>query len=239
MRKLIAFWLFIPFIGLGRTKNVLSNFRVFPKTDKVVEFEKALMTHAQKFHAGDWKWRVFEVQSGPDAGAYSVSEGPNSWEQLDGRGNISPEHGLDWDKNVMPLTTGGGTASYGEYNAELSTAELTDFTDKVSINHVYAKPGKFGEVIALIRKLKKVWQQSNQSVAVYQSIASGTPGFLVVTRLKGGLKELATGYRKPLPERYDAANGEGSFELYTQKFEASVERRWDELLTFRADLSSK
>ncbi len=44
--------------------------RVFAKVDKVLEFEKALATHSQKYHTGDWKWRVFEISSGPDAGGY-------------------------------------------------------------------------------------------------------------------------------------------------------------------------
>ncbi len=39
---------------------------MFPKADKVLDFEKALAAHAQKYHTGDWKWRVYEIQSGPD-----------------------------------------------------------------------------------------------------------------------------------------------------------------------------
>ena len=239
MRKFIAFWLLIPCIGMSQTKNINSTFRVSPKTDKVVEFEKALLAHAQKFHTGDLKWRVFEIQSGPNARAYHVVEGPTTWEQMDSRGNINAEHILDWNKNVLPLTTGEGTSGYSEYKAELSTVALTDFSDKVSTLHVDAKPGKFGDVIALIVNLKKVWEQSNQSVAVYQKVSTGTSGFVIVTRLKGGLKELASDFRKPLPERYEAAHGAGSFVSFNQKVSESVDSMWGELMFIRTDLSSK
>ncbi|MFZ1369914.1 MAG: hypothetical protein WAR78_06015, partial [Ferruginibacter sp.] len=60
----------IPFTGISQTKNVISTNRVFPKVDKVLEFEKALAAHAQKYHSGTAHWRVFVIQSGPDAGGY-------------------------------------------------------------------------------------------------------------------------------------------------------------------------
>ena len=61
MRKIFLLCLLIPVIGMSQPKNVVNTNRVFPKVDKVLEFEKALATHAQKYHTGDWKWRVFEI----------------------------------------------------------------------------------------------------------------------------------------------------------------------------------
>jgi hypothetical protein len=45
-------------MGVGQTKNVITVERYFPRIDKIAEFEKALMNHAQKYHTGDWKWRI-------------------------------------------------------------------------------------------------------------------------------------------------------------------------------------
>jgi hypothetical protein len=80
---------------------------------------------------------------------------------------------------------------------------------------------------------------SNENVAVYQSVISGAPQVVTVTRLKDGLKELADDYRKPMPERYNAAYGAGSWDTYLADYSKCVERRWSELLVYRADLSSK
>src|SRR5436305_15224211 len=131
MRKLLAICLLVPFIGFSQTKNVLSSTRVFPKQDKVSEFEKALANHAQKYHTGDLKWRVWSIESGPDAGGYMITEGPNNWAALDSRGDISAEHTADWEKNVLPFTVGQGQSGYYEFHADLGTVQLTDYADKI------------------------------------------------------------------------------------------------------------
>ena len=59
MRKMLAIWLLVPFIGISQVKNVMNTTRIFPKQEKIAEFEKALAAHAQKYHTGDWKWRVW------------------------------------------------------------------------------------------------------------------------------------------------------------------------------------
>src|SRR5437868_5348128 len=105
MRKYFFMLLLIPVMGVSQTKTVLTFNRVFVKNDKVAQFEKALTNHAQKYHSGDVKWRVWTIESGPDAGGYMITEGPSSWDILDGRGEISAEQTADWDNNILPDTT--------------------------------------------------------------------------------------------------------------------------------------
>ena len=93
-------------------KNVISTNRVFAKTDKVLEFEKAVSAHYQKYHTGEWSARIFEIVSGPDAGGYQISESPNSWEGIDSRGNLGTEHTIDWNKNVAINLTERGSMGY-------------------------------------------------------------------------------------------------------------------------------
>lgn len=239
MKKILFLLMLIPILGIGQTKTVLTSDRYFPKADKVLEFEKALAAHAQKYHKGDWKWRVFEIQTGPDAGGYMVSEGPTDWATLDSRGNLGTEHNNDWNRSVAIYTTERGSTTYASFVDSLSTVQLTDYADKIIITHVNPKPGMIGVVIDLEKRLKKVWQAGNESVAVYSSINSGVPEFVNVTRLKNGLKELADGYRKSMPERYNAIYGAGGWEKYLADYALAVEKRWSEMLNFRADLSSK
>ena len=126
MRKLFIMVLLIPVLGIGQTKNVVNSTRVFPKADKVSEFEKALTAHAQKYHTGDWKWRVFEIQSGPDAGGYHITEGPISWESFNDRGNLGQAHTDDWNKNVGIYLTDRNQQSYSVYVDSLSTVAITN-----------------------------------------------------------------------------------------------------------------
>jgi hypothetical protein len=111
---------------------------------------------------------------------------------------------------VLPLTQGQGQSGFYNFQADLSTVKLTDYADKIVINHMTSKPGRAGAVRDLILKLQKVWVADKESVAVYSVAMSGEPGFITVTRLTTGLKELESDFRKPMPERFNAANGAGS-----------------------------
>jgi len=239
MRKYLFALLLTPLLGISQTKTVLTSNRLFAKNDKVSEFEKALANHAQKYHTGDVKWRVWSIQSGPDANGYMVTEGPSSWDILDGRGDISSEHTADWEKNVLPFTTGQGQSGYYDFQADLSTVQITDYADKIVITHMTAKPGKINDVKNLITKFKKVWEDGKESVAVYSATYSGEPGFIYVTRLKNGLKELATDYRKQMSERYNNVYGAGSFDAWLKDYADAVQSRWSEILIYKPELSSK
>ncbi len=236
---LLLFIMLAPFWGSSQTKNVLSTHRVFPKMDKVQEFEKALAAHAQKYHSGDVHWRVFSIQSGPDAGGYHITEGPKSWESEDSRGDISPEHQTDWNKSVAIHLTDRQSAGYSVYIDSLSTVALGDFSDKINITHVYPKVAQGDNVVNIIKKLKKTWASVGLSVAVYTASSSGPGQYTIVTRYKQGLKERAAGFRKPFKESYEAVNGEGAYAQYLKDVAEFVDNSWSELLFLRKDLSSK
>lgn len=229
----------LPLAGMSQTKNLISTNRVFPKVDKVLEFEKALAAHAQKYHTGTSHWRVFAIQSGPDAGGYHITEGPTSWEAEDVRGNLGNEHNVDWNKNVAIYLTERGSTGYSVYQDSLSTVALGEFSDKININHIYPKVGQGDQVVNMLKKIKKYWISAGVTVAVYTASSSGKSQYTVVTRYKQGLKERAPGFRKPFKESYELVNGEGSYAQYLKDLAEYVDESWSELLFFRADLSSK
>jgi hypothetical protein len=207
--------------------------------DKVLEFEKAIAAHAQKYHTGDATWRVFDIQSGPDAGGYQLTEGPTNWTIEDTRGDLGPGHKEDWNKNVAIYLTDRQTVGYSIYIDSLSTVALGDFSDKINISHVYPKIGQSDNVVNIIKKLKKTWASVGLSVAVYSASSSGPAQFTLVTRYKQGLKEREPGFRKPFKEAYEAVNGEGSYAQYLKDAAEYLQENWGELLFLRKDLSSK
>jgi hypothetical protein len=229
----------MPFTGIGQTKNVISFHRVFPKMDKVLEFEKAIAAHAQKYHTGDVFWRVFAIQSGPDIGGFHITEGPTSWEAEDTRGDLGAEHKLDWNKNVAIYLTDKQSGGYAVYSDSLSTVAMGDYSDKINIVHVYPKIGKADDVVNMIKKLKKNWAVAGVTVAVYAMSSSGPAQYTIVTRYKQGLKERAADFRKPFKETYEAVNGVGSYAQYLKDAAEFVDENWSELLFLRKELSSK
>ena len=239
MRKIIIGLLVMPCLAIPQEKTVVSVNRVFPKQDKVQAFEKALATHAQKYHKGDFSWRVYTIESGPDAGGYHITEGPMSWDGLDKRGDLGAAHMNDWNTTVAPLLTDRGSQSYSVFRADLSSVALTDFSDKIAITHVFPKPGYQAEMEEAFTNLKKTWEGSDQTVAVYESSSSGEPQWAVVTRYKQGLKERERNFRAPMKERYEKANGDGSWAKYQQSLRNMIDHTWSELLFYKAELGSK
>ena len=239
MKNAFLLLLLIPFIGISQAKNVISTNRVFPKVDKVLEFEKALANHAQKYHTGDVKWRTFNIQSGPDAGGYHIVEGPKTWESEDSRGDINVAHNNDWHKSVTIFLTDRGSSGYSVYIDSLSTVAVGDYSDKVQVTHLYPKPGCGGKVLTMIRQLKKVWAADGSTVAVYESNGSGEAQFALARRYKQGLKEKTEGFRKPFVETYKKLHGKGSWALFNDNVRDYIKEQWSELIFYRADLSSK
>jgi len=239
MKKLLAFLLLVPLYGMAQEKNVVNSQRVFPKVDKIAEFEKALTAHAQKYHTGDWKWRVFDIQSGPDFGGYHITEGPATWEQIDARGDLGKEHMNDWNKNVSVYLTDRSSSTYGLFREDLSTIQLTDYTNKIAITHVFPAVGYGDKIEELIKKAKKAWENGKQTVAVYEASSSGPAQFLLVYRYKQGLKERNGDFRKPMKERFNTVNGDDSYDAYMDGIRKYTDKTWSELLFFREDLSSK
>lgn len=239
MKKIFLLCLLVPLLGIGQTKNVVSSFRAYAKVDKVLEFEKALTAHAQKYHTGDWKWRVYEIQTGPDAGGYHIVEGPNSWEQFDNRGKLGADHTNDWNKNVAIYMLDRYSSSFSEYQADLSSVPVGDFSDKINITHIFPKVGWGNKVNSAIADLKKTWEASDTYVAVYTASSSGPAQYSLVTRYKQGLKEKADGFRKPFKERHEGANGANSYDDFMEIVRNYMDEVWSELLFYRADLSSK
>lgn len=231
--------LLLPALGIAQSKTLIISHRVFPKVDKVMEFEKALANHAQKYHSGDVSWRVFKIQSGPDAGGYQITEGPKTWDSEDARGDISPEHQADWNKNVTIYLTDRQSVTYSVYNDSLSTVALNDFAEKANITHVFPKVGQSDNVINMIKKLKKAWASLGMTVAVYNVNSSGPAQFSVVTRYKQGLKERNPGFRKPFKQAFEEVNGEGSYAQYIKDLAEYIQETWSELIFLRQDLGSK
>lgn len=220
-------------------KETLNAYRIFAKDGHSSALRAALTAHALKFHTGNWKWRVSEVISGPDSGALMIVEGPNSWTDLDGRGDLGPEHQKDYETNIAPHVEKTTPEVYQTYQAELSTVASGAFAPtKTLISHIITKPGRGPAEFATLQMWKKVWEKRGINVVVWSSFFSGEPGYTVVYRLKDGWKDLDTN----TPSNRQVADevwGPGGFDRLQDDAARNIARTYGEMIEFKPELSSK
>lgn len=219
-------------------EKLMSTHRILPNPEKIVALEKSLAKYTRLYQRGEWRWKVYEILSGPNAGWLHVEEGPLSWDQMDKNGYRSSEAVTKFNELVAPFSESNG-AGCAMYRSELSSSPLNDSADKLSIEHVFYRPGTALILQELILKQKKVWEATGQRVAVFQNATSGTEHFILVSRHKDGWKEKESFNEKSFAEAFDRINGANSYIEYLRTIKENVSEIWSEMLVLRAELSSR
>ncbi len=171
-------------------ENVISSYRIFAKPGQDEALKAAVSAHSKKYHTGAFRWRIYSVLSGPDAGSYQIVEGPFSWTAFDDRGDLAADHNKDYETRIAPLVEKTTADTYLHYEEELSTVALTAFSTKAVVTTVHPKPGRTPATRELLKTWKKVWEKRGFNLAVYSSQMSGEPQFKLVRRFKAGWKDL-------------------------------------------------
>jgi hypothetical protein len=223
----------------AQDKATLSSYRVIPKLGKDAELKKAIAAHAAKFHTGDWKWRVFSVLSGADEGGYQINEGPTSWTTLEGRNDISEEHMRDYEANILPLVDRSTPNGFFLYQRELSSDSAVGPMKKALLRHFFLKPGKAPKLSAYLTTWKKVWQKLGLKVAVWASVFSGEPQYVVSYRLPQGFIDLEQPWTQRLKNGYEEIAGAGSYAKYLDDIGLVTDKIVEDIIELQPDLGSK
>lgn len=219
-------------------KNTIITYRIWPKEGQGAALKAGLAAHAQKYHTGNWKWRVNAVISGPDSGSYQIVEGPNSWTDLEGRGDLGAEHMKDSDTNVMAHVEKSSARSYMTYVESVSTTAAANWSSKSLITHYYTKPGRGPAMLEALKSLKKGWEKQGQNVVVWTSYGSGEPQYATVRRFKNGWKDLDEA-TPAMRQTFEEVNGAGSFDKLLDEIARCVDHTAADMIEFKPELSSK
>lgn len=239
MRKMFFLLLALPCLNAAKSQNLISTSRYFPKPGMSQKFEAAIGAHAKKFHKNDYRWKVFSIETGPDAGGYMVVEGPNNWSKVDDRGDLGAAHMEDWEKTVQIHLQDRNSSLYFEYHEEWSTQEQAHSAENVSLQHIYLNPGYRGEFIEhVLMPMKKLWAADGTKVAVYDAALSGQPQIVVATRYVNGLKDRDMTNPVSFPDRFKKANSDGAWNKWLEIYKAAVDEQWYELIMWKPKLGS-
>ena len=218
-------------------KNTITTYRIWAKDGQSAALKAALTAHAQKYHTGNWKWRVNDVISGPDSGSFQIVEGPNTWTDLEGRGDLGAEHMKDSD-NLMSHVEKSSARSYMTFVEEASTTASTNWSNKSAITHYYSKPGRGPATLEILKSLKKYWEKQGYNVVVWSAYASGEPQYATVRRFKDGWKDLDLN-NPTMREVFEGAYGAGSYDKLLDELNRCVDHTVSEMIEFQPALSSK
>lgn len=238
--------LLIPVIGFTQEakqeaprKATINSYRVFPKNGHDVAFKAAITAHVQKFHSVNWKWRVSEILTGPDSGAYMILEGPNSWTEWEGRGDLGPGHQKDYDANITPHVEKNGPTMFANYQPDISTVASGAFSStKTLITRIYPKPGRGGAVYTSLKTWKMIWEKRGYNMGVWNTFFSGEPCYIITNHLKNGWKDLDENTAS-MSKVADEVGGAGTWDRLQEEAGRNVSSTTSAMIEFKPELSSK
>ncbi|XLZ69253.1 hypothetical protein ABT364_22370 [Massilia sp. SR12] len=240
MKKTILLFLLFPLFAMAQTPPavVLTSDRVWVKDGHMAAFKKALAAHVKEYHSGQWKWRVYEVLSGPDSGAFQINEGPNGWTALEGRGDLSAQHTKHYETMILPHISKSAPTMYVTFDEKLSTSPAGNWSNKAVLTRFYIKPGRNVANTAALKTNKAVWEKLGRNVAIWRSWASGPTQVIVAGRLKEGFKDFDNDTRM-YSQAYDEVNGAGSYDKYLEDVARNADSIVGEIIEYKPELSTQ
>lgn len=240
MKKIILLALLLPTLAMAQSPPavVLTSDRVWVKDGHMAAFKKALAAHVKEYHSGQWKWRVYEVISGPDTGAFQINEGPNGWTALEGRGDLSAAHTKHYETMILPHISKSAPTMFVTFDDKISTTQAGNWSNKAVLTHFYVKPGRSVANTNALKTNKAVWEKLGRIVAVWRSWSSGQAQVIVAARLKEGFKDFDNDTRQYGPA-YDEVNGAGSYDKYLEDVSRNVDSVIGEMIEYKPELSSQ
>jgi hypothetical protein len=242
MKTLTVLALLFPLFAYAQTPPIatVTSDRVWVKDGHMAAFKKALTAHVKEYHTGLWKWRVYEVLSGPDTGALMINEGPNSWTALEGRGDLSAQHTRHYETMILPHVSKSAPSTFVTYDAKLSNTAAGEWSNKAVLTHMQSKPGRGPALTAALATNKAVWDKLGRNIVVWRTWESGAPRIVIAARLKNGFKDFdAESGARPYSAVYDEVNGAGSYDKYLEELARSVDSMGSEMIEFKPELSSQ
>jgi hypothetical protein len=244
MKKLYCLVLLLPLFSLpsqaedAPSSAVINSYRTWVKPGHTAALNKALAAHVKQFHSGDWKWRVYDVITGPDGGALQINEGPHTWTKFEARGDLGEKHNRDYETNILPHVEKTASEIFAVYKPEFSTTAVGNFSTKALLVTVYPKPGQLPAYLNSLKNYKPVWEKLGYNVVVYTALHSGEPRVIIVQRLKNGLKDFEPD-GSSTREVYDSVNGAGAYEKRMEDQLRIIDRSVTELISYRPEFTAK
>lgn len=242
MRKLLITFLVLPLLLVAQEAQqepIFMNVMITPNPEKISEFEAGLKEHNQKFHAsGPNAVRVYWIASGENSGKYIWSMGPTAWTAFDGSNNPDEEHSNHWNKSVAPYAEAVMETTYWKGSNAHSNFTKDFKMNNLAVFYLDIKRFQQQQFMAVLDKVTKVFKtkDGDEQWGVYwNQLPSADGKDMVWVNFFDSMAWM--GEDDKFAQWFEEVHGAGTFMDFLKEFEASTNGDYQELWTFRSDLS--
>ncbi|MDC6352247.1 hypothetical protein PP178_11855 [Zeaxanthinibacter sp. PT1] len=218
---------------------VITNLRLTPLPDKIMQLEQGLAEHNKKYHSqGGNGARVYWISSGKNAGKYMWVMGPTTWSAMDTPIQPEKEHNDHWNQKVAPYAEAEGRVDHWRFHPEYSNFPADFEIDNLLVFVMDVKPFKWMEAIEMVKKVQKLYMEKypDDPYGVYINELSNLEGQdLAWVDFFGNMNYMSR--PDTFPQDFEAVHGEGSFMKFMKEAESVMDGTHEELWVFRKDLS--
>lgn len=211
---------------------------VHVKKDKIAEFEKKLPVFL-KTHYPQLSFRVYEIETGTNSGAYAVVTGPLSYKDLD-MPMVSPKgdaaRNLD-DQALSSLIESQETLHIRRVG-DISMVKPNRNIKFLTVTYREIKVGSWGEYLDILKRLKaaRIAGDSKIDVDFFRPVASGNASAFSAVRFFDKWEEMD--YEEKTADLYDKINGTGSWSRDIARLNEITLTVRSEIRILRPDLST-
>ena len=218
--------------------NLFWTMRVKVKMDKKLEWEKKAPAF-MKAHYTNASFRVYEVTTGPNTGAYVLSVGPLSYKDMD-TPPVSPKGEASLKNDAQALDAICESRVVTHYRkVDILSMENADRNDKYArLTFFEITVGSWEQVQAMQQKLKAARDSSEikTDISCFRPLNSGPVNRFATVYYFERMEDLDT--ERNLEESYNKLHGKNAWYEDRLKFLSMVKSIETELWTFRRDLST-
>ena len=231
----------IAVVTFAQSNNLLWTMTVDVKMDKKLEWEKKMLTFV-KTHMPQVKYRVWEVISGTNTGAYVIVMGPTSYKEMDVP-NVSPkgEALMRTDGQGLDALCNWSKVNYYNIVDALSPAKPDRKLKYQVATFSEINMGTWGDVSDFLAHQKEAREkgESKSDYIYLRPSNSGAGNAFVSIRFIEKMEELdGSASTFNMAESYDKTFGNNSWYKDYNNYMSMIKSNRTEIRVLRADLSN-
>lgn len=225
-------------IAVAQKNNVFWSMRINVKMDKKLEWEKKVVAF-MKTNYPQFKFRVYNISTGPNSGEYFIALGPLSYADFD-KPPVFPkgEAVMRTEEQALDAICNFTQVNHARRVDELSALKADRKLKYTSVAQVEIKIGTWSNVEGFLKKIREARAKGGSKVDtdIFRPSMSGAVNFYTSVQYAGSMAEFEA--EEDFEAMYNAVHGKNAWYIDSNAYLENVVSVTRELRVLREDLSS-